>query len=72
MASPTGILPEELMYPARLEDVIRFLEQLPIRGQKKEELLFGWARTVGVSISSGQRRRVRESGIDYSGPPPRR
>ncbi len=64
MESPTGIIPEELMFPAKLEDVLVFLEQAPIRGQKKKELLLGWAKTVGVKLRGSQYFRVYRSGID--------
>ncbi len=62
--SPTGILPEELMFPAKLNDVILFLEKIPIPGDQKDQIFFGWARTVGVKISGAQRARVRQSGVD--------
>ncbi len=62
--SPTGVLPEELMFPRRLADVIKFLEDLAIPGAVKEQLLVGWSRTVGVKLSSGQLAKVRRSGID--------
>ncbi len=62
--SPTGVIPEELMFPARLAEVIRFLENLAVAGQIKEQLLVGWSRTVGVKVSSGQLAKVRRSGVD--------
>ncbi len=72
MSSPTGIIPEELMFPAKLGAVIRFLQDLPINGERKRALLFGWARTVGVKLNASQYARVRESGIDRAGPPVRK
>lgn len=68
MLSPTGIIPEELMFPRRLRDVMTFLKGLPVAGTIKEQLLLGWARTVGVTLRGSQYRRVRESGIDREGP----
>lgn len=62
--SPTGIIPEELMLPARRGQVMAFLINLPIEGDTKVELLIGWARAVGVTVNSSQRRTVRESGVD--------
>lgn len=68
MLSPTGIVPEELMFPRKLKETMRFLQGLPVAGTIKEQLLLGWARTVGVTLRGSQFRRVRESGIDREGP----
>ncbi len=67
MESPTGVIPEELMFPAKLEEVLRFLEAAPVRSRLKVELLMGWARTVGVKLRGSQYHRVRRSGIDVPG-----
>lgn len=48
--SPTGIIPQELNTPAQLADVLKFLRSLRIDPQERKELLFGWARNVGVKI----------------------
>ncbi len=66
--SPTGIIPEELMFPAKRIAVMQFLITLPVPGDDKVDLLVGWARMVGVTVNSSQRRRVRESGSDRAGP----
>ena len=66
--SPTGIIPEALMYPARLGEVMLLIEQLAAPGEYKEQLFIGWARTVGVTVNASQRATVRQSGWDYSGP----
>lgn len=68
--SPTGIIPESLLFPARLPQVIEFLVRLPIEGETKVDLLVGWAKTVGVTLNASQRNTVRHSGTDYSGLPP--
>lgn len=68
--SPTGILPEELMRPARLPQVMLFLQELPIPGDDKVDLLLGWAHMVGVTLNAAQRNTVRQSGTDYSGVAP--
>ena len=65
--SPTGIVPEALMYPARLGDVMRLLGTLAADGETKEALFLGWARTVGVKVNASQRATVRQSGWDFSG-----
>lgn len=62
--SPTGIIPEELMFPARRQDVMTFLVNLPVDGDDKVSLLVGWAKTVGVTVNASQRDTVRQSGID--------
>jgi hypothetical protein len=48
MISPTGIIPEELMYPQRKKDVINFLIAQALPGNLKRRLLEGWCVTVGV------------------------
>ncbi len=71
--SPTGIIPEELMFPAKRMQVVAFLMKLPVPGDDKVDLLVGWARMVGVTVNSSQRRTVRESGSDriqFPGLPP--
>lgn len=68
--SPTGIIPEELMFPARLPQVMQFLTQLPVPGDDKVDLLLGWAHAVGVTLNAAQRNTVRQSGTDYSGVAP--
>lgn len=62
--SPTGIIPEELMYPARLGDVMKFLKDWPAPGDTKRQVLFGWARVVGVKLNAGQYHAVYVTGLD--------
>lgn len=50
------------MYPAKVGEVMQFLIDAPIPGDVKEELLFGWARNVGVRLNSAQFRKVSNSG----------
>jgi hypothetical protein len=64
MASPTGVIPEEYFQPGRVGDVMKFLQAMPIDGDKKELYLVGWARWVGVKVNISQRAAVRNSGID--------
>jgi hypothetical protein len=64
MASPTGIIPEEYFRPNAVGDVMKFLQAMPIPGEDKEKLLFGWAKWVGVQVNAGQRAAVRNSGSD--------
>jgi hypothetical protein len=49
--SPTGIIPQNLNTPQQLPDVIKFLQSMPSPEHDKKELLFGWARNVGLRLS---------------------
>jgi hypothetical protein len=49
--SPTGIIPQNLNTPQQLPDVIAFLRSMPCHHDDKRELLFGWARNVGLKLS---------------------
>ena len=64
MESPTGIIPEDLMFPAKKKDVIAFLLAQPYTGDFKRRLLEGWALTVGLRIRGYDYGRVFRSGID--------
>jgi hypothetical protein len=64
MASPTGVIPEEFFRVNAVGDVMKFLQAMPIDGDKKELYLVGWARWVGVKVNISQRAAVRNSGID--------
>jgi hypothetical protein len=64
MESPTGIIPEDLMYPERREQVINFLISQPLPSWKKRALLGGWATTVGVLPTALDYHKVVASGID--------
>lgn len=67
MISPTGILPENLMYPAKLGDVMEFIKAMPMPGHYKEQLFLGWSRTVGVKLRGSQIDAVRNTGTDRRG-----
>lgn len=62
--SPTGIIPEALLFPSKRQDVMSYLINLPVDGDDKVDLLVGWAKAVGVTVNSSQRSTVRDSGID--------
>jgi len=68
--SPTGIIPEALLYPALLGDVMKYIQRLHADGDTKVDLFRGWAQTVGVSLSGSQIAKVRNSGTDRLGPLP--
>lgn len=61
--SVTGIIPEELMDPSHLGDVIRYLKSAPLDGDEKVTLLLVWARQVGAKVSASQRAAVNASGV---------
>ncbi len=48
--SPTGIIPAEWNAAKDLPAVLKWLREFPAPGHEKQELLFGWARNVGVKI----------------------
>jgi hypothetical protein len=64
VASPTGIIPEEFFDRSKLGAVMEYLKGLPLDGDRKELLLAGWARWVGVRLNASQRAAVRNTGVD--------
>lgn len=64
MISPTGIIPEELMYPSKLGEVMAFLKTTVGTSTWKRDVFQGWARTVGVKISGSQQNAVFQTGWD--------
>lgn len=68
--SPTGIIPEELLYGFKLGAVMDYIGHLYIDGDSKADLFRGWAQTVGVALSGSQVNKVRETGTDRGGPLP--
>ena len=64
MASPTGVIPELLMYANKKREVVDFLKTLPLEGRLKANLLLGWAQTVGMRIEQRLYQELYESAID--------
>jgi hypothetical protein len=64
MESPTGIIPEELMYREKKAEVVRFLIAQPLPGDLKRRLLEGWCLTVGIRARSRDFNLVHASGFD--------
>lgn len=64
--SPTGIIPEALMLPAKLAEVMAFLATIPVPGDDKVDLFVGWARMVGVKVNASQRQKVKLTGTDFT------
>jgi hypothetical protein len=65
MESPTGIIPESLMYPQKLGEVMELLKSTPGSSNAKLDVLRGWAKEVGVKLSASQVNAVRHSGVDW-------
>lgn len=64
MLSPTGIIPEELMFPQSKQQVIEFLIGQPLPSWTKRRLLEGWAITVGIRLKSREYHLVDASGVE--------
>jgi hypothetical protein len=64
MESPTGIIPEELMYPELKDQVVAFLISQPLPSWTKRRLLAGWATTVNTFPTMLDYHTVVASGID--------
>lgn len=56
--SPTGIIPQQLNHQRDLPAVIKFLQSCPMDTQDKRELLFGWARNVGLKLKANDYNQV--------------
>lgn len=66
--SPTGIIPEELLYGYKYNAVVEYIGRLHVDGDTKADLLRGWAQTVGVKLNGSQINKVRDTGTDRGGP----
>jgi hypothetical protein len=66
MISPTGIIPEAMMYPEKQAEVVALIKGMTATGDWKRELLQGWGRLVGVKIRQHQYRAVFLSGWDVA------
>lgn len=60
MKSTTGIIPQELNKASDREAVLQFLRSLAIDVEERKELLFSWARNIGLKL----RRADYDSLID--------
>lgn len=50
MDSPTGFIPESMMYAEKLQEVMGFLVSQPLPGYIKREYFFAWAHSVNVRL----------------------
>ncbi len=64
MASPTLVIPEELMFPNKKREVVDFLKGLALETKLKRNLLLGWAQTVGMRIEQRLYRELDDTAID--------
>lgn len=70
MISPTGIIPEDLMYPQKKRQVIDFLIAQALPGPFKRRLLEGWCINVGVRCRPRDFYLLESSGVQpYAVPP---
>lgn len=60
--SPTGIIPEVYMTRRSRKVVVAWLIAQPWPGHIKREVLFGWARTVGIRLLEREVDQVVKSG----------
>jgi hypothetical protein len=60
--SPTGIIPEYLMFREKRKDVRAWLISQPFPAHMKRDLLFAWARTVVIRLSASEVSEVENSG----------
>ncbi len=64
MASPTGIIPDELMRFEKRKEVIAFLMGLAVPGEVKLSLFQGWCSWTGTRTSKRERTMLQNSGVD--------
>jgi hypothetical protein len=64
MLSPTGLIPEELMFREKRMDVVRFIQAQAWPGDFKRNVFRGWCLTVGVRAPARDFRAVERSGVD--------
>ena len=57
--SCTGIIPQEFNTQRQLPDVIKFLQSCPMDVTDKQELLFSWARNVGLKLTTADYNQVK-------------
>jgi len=60
----TGFLPEELWYPQKKWDVIRFLAAQPAPANTRRDWLFNWALWVGVTLNKAEYAAVTAGSIE--------
>lgn len=60
----TGWLPEELWYPSKKWDVIRFLKTQPAPANTRRDWLFHWALWVGCTLNKAEYAAVVAGSIE--------
>jgi hypothetical protein len=62
--SPTGIIPAEFNHRRFSRDVINYLKAMPLPGEDKVEVFFGWSRNWGHKVTSAENSELRQTGND--------
>lgn len=62
MESPTGLIPEELMYAGAKRQVLDYLIAQPWPGDFKLQVLAGWGKVVDNTITADDRAVMSASG----------
>lgn len=60
----TGFLPEELWYPNKKWDVIRFLKAQPAPANTRRDWLFHWSLWVGMRVNPKEYAAVQAGSIE--------
>lgn len=68
MESPTGIIPEELMYPQKKKEMLAWLLFFPLPSYTKQRLAEGWCMTVGCRLRKRDYHMLEVSGTDQTIP----
>jgi hypothetical protein len=64
MLSPDGIMPAELIQPAKRAEAYRWIQAQPLESRVKVRLWKGWLRTVGQTSTAVEYATLEHSGIE--------
>ena len=68
MDSPTGIMPEDLLFREKRREAKAWIIAQPWPADNKRSMLFAWARTVAVRLTRNEVEAVTSTGIDVAQP----
>jgi hypothetical protein len=60
----TGLLPENLWFPEKRVDAIKFLADQPAPANVRRDWLVLWALWVGLRLDNSDYRKVQEGSVD--------
>ena len=60
----SDLLPDDLFFPSKKNEVIRFLNQVPAPATDKRTWLFQWALWVGSRINRFDYARLERGSVD--------